>query len=184
MAVARKEPGLSRRHRTISVASSSVVAVALVAVALSLPPQPAATQAFVVSSEAGPRYRADGRDADAYGRNEGYPACTGLAYVREDRCRVGALSHFDTLFPALAIAASKTPVRLARAPTEPSIRYTFTGQTLTLDQYLDRQPVTGLLIAKGDSILVERYQYARTDKHRLTSFSMAKRSLPFSSASP
>ena len=174
MAVARKEPGLSRRHRTISVASSSVVAVALVAVALSLPPQPAATQAFVVPSEAGPRYRADGRDADAYGRNEGYPACTGLAYVREDRCRVGALSHFDTLFPARAIAASKTTVRLARAPTEPSIRYTFTGQTLTLDQYLDRQPVTGLLIAKGDSILVERYQYARTDKHRLTSFSMAK----------
>jgi CubicO group peptidase (beta-lactamase class C family) len=34
--------------------------------------------------------------------------------------------------------------------------------------------VTGLLIAKGDSILVERYQYGRTDTHRLTSFSMAK----------
>ena len=34
--------------------------------------------------------------------------------------------------------------------------------------------MTGFLIAKGDSILVERYQYARTDKHRLTSFSMAK----------
>jgi CubicO group peptidase (beta-lactamase class C family) len=45
---------------------------------------------------------------------------------------------------------------------------------LTLDQYLERQPVTGFLLAKGDSILVERYQYARTDKHRLTSFSMAK----------
>src|SRR5205823_11122557 len=29
-------------------------------------------------------------------------------------------------------------------------------------------------VAKGDTILVERYQYARTDKHRLTSFSMAK----------
>jgi CubicO group peptidase (beta-lactamase class C family) len=34
--------------------------------------------------------------------------------------------------------------------------------------------VTGFLIARGDSILVERYQYGRTDKHRLTSFSMAK----------
>src|SRR6185295_18007619 len=56
----------------------------------------------------------------------------------------------------------------------PSNRYTFAGQTLTLDQYLERQPVTGFLLAKGDSILVERYQYARTDKHRLTSFSMAK----------
>ena len=48
------------------------------------------------------------------------------------------------------------------------------GESRTLDQYLDAHHVTGLLIAKGDSILVERYQYGRTDKHRLTSFSMAK----------
>jgi CubicO group peptidase (beta-lactamase class C family) len=34
--------------------------------------------------------------------------------------------------------------------------------------------VTGLLIAKDNTILVERYQYARTDTDRLTSFSMAK----------
>ena len=34
--------------------------------------------------------------------------------------------------------------------------------------------MTGLLIAQGSTILVERYQYGRTDKHRLTSFSMAK----------
>jgi len=84
------------------------------------------------------------------------------------------LSHFDTLFPARVIAAPKTPSVLMRAASEPSIRYTFAGQTLTLDEYLERQPVTGFLLAKGDTILVERYQYARTDKHRLTSFSMAK----------
>jgi CubicO group peptidase (beta-lactamase class C family) len=34
--------------------------------------------------------------------------------------------------------------------------------------------VTGLLVARGDTILVERYQYARTDRQRLTSWSMAK----------
>jgi CubicO group peptidase (beta-lactamase class C family) len=34
--------------------------------------------------------------------------------------------------------------------------------------------VTGFLIARGDTILVERYQYGRTDTQRLTSFSMAK----------
>src|SRR5262249_16685747 len=110
----------------------------------------------------------------AYGRSEGYPACTGMAYVREDRCRVGALSHFDTVFSARVIAAPKTPSVLVRAAREPSIRYTFAGQTLTLDQYLERQPVTGFLIAKGETMLVEQYQYARNDKHRLTSFSMAK----------
>src|SRR6476661_8774649 len=32
----------------------------------------------------------------------------------------------------------------------------------------------GLLIAKDNTILVERYQYGRTDTDRLTSFSMAK----------
>ncbi len=45
---------------------------------------------------------------------------------------------------------------------------------MTLDDYLNRQPVTGLLIAKDNTILVERYQYGRTDTDRLTSFSMAK----------
>jgi CubicO group peptidase (beta-lactamase class C family) len=158
----------------MSFAPPSVLAIVCVAAALSLAPRPAAAQASVAPSEAGPRYRADGKDADAYGRNEGYPACTGMAYVREDRCRVWALSHFDTVFPARVIAAPKTPSVLARAASEPSIRHTFAGQTLTLDQYLERQPVTGFLIAKGDTILVERYQYARTDKHRLTSFWMAK----------
>ena len=63
---------------------------------------------------------------------------------------------------------------LGRAAAEPAIRYTYAGQSLTLDQYLDFHPVTGFLIAKGDTILIERYQYGRTDKQRLTSFSMAK----------
>jgi CubicO group peptidase (beta-lactamase class C family) len=170
----RSEPGRNRRQRKMSSAPSSVLAIACVAAALAFVPRPAAAQASVVPSEAGPRYRADGKDADAYGRNEGYPACTGMAYVREDRCRVWALSHFDTVFPARVIAAPKTPSVLARAASEPSIRYTFAWQTLTLDEYLERQPVTGFLLAKGDTILVERYQYARTDKHRFTSFSMAK----------
>ena len=45
---------------------------------------------------------------------------------------------------------------------------------MTLDDYLNRQPVPGLLIAKDNTILVERYQYGRTDTDRLASFSMAK----------
>lgn len=37
-----------------------------------------------------------------------------------------------------------------------------------------RNPVTGLLIAKDDEILFERYQYARTDTDRFVSQSMVK----------
>ena len=123
---------------------------------------------------AGPRFREDGPNADEFGRKEGYPSCEGIAYVDNTRCRVGALSRYDTLFPARTIPAPKQAVQLARAPSEPVIRYGFAGRDLTLDDYLNRHPVTGLLIAKDDSILVERYQYGRTDTDRLASFSMAK----------
>src|SRR5262249_7468502 len=98
MVVTHREPGRNRWHPGMSPAPPPVLAIACVAAALSFAPRPLAAQASVVPSEAGPRYRADGKDADAYGRKEGYPACTGMAYVREDRCRVGALSHFDTSF--------------------------------------------------------------------------------------
>jgi CubicO group peptidase (beta-lactamase class C family) len=142
--------------------------------ALVLGSQQAFAQAAPASQGAGPRFRADGPNADEFGRKEGYPSCKGIDYVRQTRCRVGALSRYDTLFPARTIPAPKQPVQLARAASEPVIRYGFSGLDLTLDDYLDRHPVTGFLIAKDDRILVERYQYARTDTDRLTSFSMAK----------
>lgn len=136
---------------------------------------PTASQAPACqASDAGPRFRADGPEADAYGRKEGYPSCRGLMYISDLGCRVGAFSHFDVLFPSHIIAASKSSVPLSRAATEPSIHYTWDGESRTLDQYLETHHVTGFLIAKDDCILVERYQYGRTDKQRLASFSMAK----------
>ncbi len=131
-------------------------------------------QAAPASQGAGPRFRADGPNADEFGRKEGYPSCKGMAYADETRCLVGALSRYDTLFPARTITAPKQPIPLARAASEPVIWYGFAGLKLTLDDYLNRQPVTGLLIAKDNTILVERYQYGRTDTDRLTSYSMAK----------
>jgi CubicO group peptidase (beta-lactamase class C family) len=123
---------------------------------------------------AGPRFREDGPNADEFGRKEGYPSCEGIAYIDNTRCRVGAFSRYDTLFPARTIPAPKRPAQLTRATSEPVVRYGFAGRDLTLDDYLNRHPITGLLIAKDNSILVERYQYGRTDTDRLTSFSMAK----------
>ena len=40
--------------------------------------------------------------------------------------------------------------------------------------YLNRQPTTGLLIARDDTILYEHYQYARSEHDRFLSQSMAK----------
>ena len=151
-----------------------VAALAFMLDAFGLDSGRAFAQAVAAPQGAGPRFRADGPNADEFGRKEGYPSCKGIAYVDETRCRVGALSRYDTLFPARTIPAPKQPVPLARAASEPVIRYRFAGLDLTLDDYLDRQPVTGLLIAKDNTILVERYQYGRTDTDRLASFSMAK----------
>ena len=83
-------------------------------------------------------------------------------------------SHFDTLFPARTIRAPASPAPLSRAAREPDIRYSYASRSRTLDDYLDASHVTGLLVAQGNRTLVERYQYGRTDKHRLTSSSMAK----------
>ena len=121
-----------------------------------------------------PRFRYDGPNAETYGIRDGYPRCTGLAFVEQQRCRVGAFSAFDTLFPARIIRAPGHATPFRRAAKEPSIRYTFANQERTLEEYLDRRPITGFLIARGDTILIERYQYGRNDKHRLASYSMAK----------
>lgn len=159
---------------TLSLCVACAAAFPFMLDAFTLNSHRAFAQAAPASLGAGPRFRADGPNADEFGRKEGYPSCKGIAYVHEARCRVGALSHYDTLFPARTITAPKQPAPLARAASEPAIRYRSAGVDVTLDDYLNRQPVTGLLIAKDNTILVERYQYGRTDTDRLASFSMAK----------
>jgi len=117
-----------------------------------------------------PRFSGGGPDAEKYGATEGYPvkAISRLPFF------VGSFSHLDQLLEGRTIRRAASPSRLLRAPTEPALRYEYQGETRSLDDYLARNPATGLLIARDDTILVERYQYARTDRHRLTSFSMAK----------
>jgi len=90
---------------------------------------------------------------------------------RGARWRVGSNSHLDEIFRGRLIHKASTPSRLVRV-AEP--RITYRGLDLTVDDYLSRYPTTGLLVARGETILVERYQYGRTDRHRLTSWSMAK----------
>jgi CubicO group peptidase (beta-lactamase class C family) len=63
---------------------------------------------------------------------------------------------------------------LPRAPVEPRFTYRFQGRTLTLDDYLQRQRATGLLVVHDGRVVVERYSYARTPEMRMLSNSMAK----------
>ena len=128
------------------------------------------TEAAGASAAASPRFASDGPNADEYGALLGYP----FAAINRPRFFVGTFSHQDQLLEGRLIRRADTPSRLARAPVEPVLFYRYDGQNRTLDDYLARNPTTGLLIARGDTILVERYQYARNDRHRFTSASMAK----------
>jgi CubicO group peptidase (beta-lactamase class C family) len=127
----------------------------------------------VVGGEPPPPFATGGADAEELGASMGYPKGTGATYWRT-RWRVGSFSHLDEIFRGRLIHKAPTPSRLVRV-AEPRLTFsTFRGPDLTLDDYLSRYPTTGLLIARGETILVERYQYGRTDRHRFTSWSMAK----------
>ena len=95
------------------------------------------------------------------GKNENYPVCP--VAIGQDRCLVGALSHYDQLYASRKV--SHGPARpLQRAAQElPGV-----------DAWMAANRNTGLLILKGDSILAERYNYDRKDSDRFQSFSMAK----------
>jgi CubicO group peptidase (beta-lactamase class C family) len=113
-----------------------------------------------------------GPNAAVYGAAEGFRVGT-----RETASQVGNLvgtySHFGELFPARPVPRATTPWLFKRAP-EPTITYSFNSDRLSIENYLSRNPTTGLLISKDDTILFEHYQYARTDRDPFLSQSMAK----------
>jgi CubicO group peptidase (beta-lactamase class C family) len=122
------------------------------------------------AASAGPRFSPGGPDAEAHGAGDGYP----IAVFYRQPFLVGAFSHEDQLWERRVVRKPAAARPLARAPREPALRYEYQGAVRTLDDYLARHPITGFLLAQGDTILVERYQYARHDRHRFASFSMAK----------
>lgn len=126
-----------------------------------------------LASPSAPRFSPGGPDAEDYGARDGYPiddrsTCCSTPFL------IGSSSHLDQVFEGRLVRRATTPSTLARAASEPAVRYEYRGQMFTLEDYLTRHPSTGLLVARGDTILIERYQYARHDRHRFTSASMAK----------
>jgi CubicO group peptidase (beta-lactamase class C family) len=114
-----------------------------------------------------------GPDAGGYGQAAGYPAGPRTAPMPQG-IMVGTYSHFnDGISHRVAAAPAKSSL-WRRADAELALTYPFGGQTHDLADYLARHPVTGLLIARGATILFEHYQYARTGGDRLLSQSMAK----------
>ncbi|KQV78828.1 serine hydrolase [Rhizobacter sp. Root1221] len=113
-------------------------------------------------------------DEEALGRSAGYPAGRSMAQAYQEPYIVGSFSAMDSFNPSCALAPATAPWPLKTAATEPPIRYRFDGRTLTLDDYMQRQRATGLLVVKDGEIVAERYNYQRTADMRMVSHSMAK----------
>lgn len=134
----------------------------ILAVLAVLPPQARAVE----HTDGGP-------DAVAYGQALGYPVAP-RGKANEQRFMVSSYSHFDAVYPARMVAKPAVPSPLRTDPVPLTLEYPFRGHVHTLDDYLARNPTTGLLIARNGTILFERYQYGRTQADRMLSQSMVK----------
>lgn len=111
-------------------------------------------------------------DDFSLGKADGYPAGT-LTTFFLGHYKIGSFRGLHRVLPSRPVRRGDDPLALKRgAPLH--VTYSFDGRSHSLQDYLDRQRVTGLLIMTDDSILEERYQYNRNDAHRFTSWSVAK----------
>lgn len=113
-------------------------------------------------------------DEDLLGKAHGYPIAPALAQAFQEAYRVGSFSAMDTLSAHCVVEPSTTPLPLPRASSEPAFRYQFDGKTLTLDDYMQRQRATAVLVLKDGQIVAQRSSYNRKPEDRLLSNSMAK----------
>lgn len=113
-------------------------------------------------------------DEDALGKPQGYPVGHWENWFFDETIRVGTFSQFDRVRPYNVLQRSGQVTALPRAAVEPELGYRFKGQRLSIDDYLARQRVAGLMIVHNGRVLVERYQYGRGPQHRFISNSIAK----------
>ncbi|MCG2594522.1 beta-lactamase family protein [Ramlibacter sp. XY19] len=114
-------------------------------------------------------------DAAQLGQARGYPLGGATTWAQVPY-RVGSFSALDQV-PGIVVRrvdASTAPQPLPRMADAPAIRYRFRNLDYTLDDYLERQRATGLLILKDGQVVAERYRYGRQPDARFLSFSMAK----------
>ncbi len=113
-------------------------------------------------------------DEDLLGKAAGYPVGHNLAQTYQEPYLVGSFSAMDRVTSSCALAPSTHPLPLPKASSEPSFRYRFGARTLSLDDYMDHQRATALLVLKDGEIVAERYSYDREPGMRMLSHSMVK----------
>lgn len=121
-------------------------------------------------------------DEDLLGRPFGYPVGNAQNYFFDESVRVGSFSRMDEI--------DFSPGRMARLPGSKQVlplldaphaalfasefRYTHQNQERSLQDYLARQRVMGLMVVQGGQKCFEAYQYQRTPDMRFLGHSFAK----------
>lgn len=120
-------------------------------------------------------------DEELLGKSKGYPIGTAANWYFDEAVRVGSFTNHDKI-PNLyfgksnEVQAGGVVMPLPKADKEPwGFRWKVQNQAgLTVDDFLNRQRIMGLLVIKDGVIQIERYQYDRTPEQRFQSNSMAK----------
>ncbi len=88
---------------------------------------------------------------------------------------VNTFRNIDRLFPVRTVPRATTPLLLPLAATPlTTVRFSDSGKRYDLEDYLELNRVTGLLVLKDGHIKLERYRSGNTKRTRWMSMSIAK----------
>jgi CubicO group peptidase (beta-lactamase class C family) len=168
---------MSAGHYSRRKAVSSLIATVACTLARRLPAIAEPTVPSTAQDCVYPVFSTVGPNDELYGARDGYPLPDIMEARRQGnpwapKYRVSAFSHIDQIYPTHLIEKAVKPWRFKCSGAE--VHYTFQGRRFSLPDYMSRNPVTGLLIARDDKIIFEGYQYGRTDQDRLVSQSIVK----------
>src|SRR5512140_1100643 len=83
-------------------------------------------------------------DEDLLGKAAGYPVGKPANWFFDESVRVGSFSRLDSFLPYYTLRKAVSPLPLPKDAGEPKLTYRFEQQTLSLDDFLAHQRVTGL----------------------------------------
>ena len=121
-------------------------------------------------------------DEQKLGKAAGYPVGNAArsSWFDDESMRVGSFTHQGEIpgfynGKANVLKRADNPMPLPKVAQEPAYRWNLDqARGLSVDDYLARQRIMGLIIVKDGVVQLERYQYDRKPSHRFNSQSMAK----------
>ncbi len=88
--------------------------------------------------------------------------------------RAHLFSHWDEVLPQRPLRAAAQPHRFERRLRPHDVEYEFAGDTRTIDDYMDRNDIAGLLVIAGGAVVHETYRLGIDAESRFHLWSAAK----------